>query len=683
MDHASGLSSSGLAELLEIRPTRNKTAWSSKKSDDAGLKAVQNALPILQKYSKNLAGKFKNDSELRFNDLSDLEKAKFKAAEKISLSDFDMDTKNNFGSLRRHNELHLVEAAQFSLNKKFRDISVGKDSINNSIPNSNHTDVQTNNLEACDHFVFNEEVRDISVGKGEINNSSLNSTHTAVQTTLRKIDDWVEQDILTELKENNSDAYEQFLFDVYMMGAKRTKNGVVKSLRRATNDPVLVHEERSLEIQNTLEQSQIDALAEKIREPLMVGELIKSNKSTSNTENAKRVARFLLVHMPDSAAIIDKTLDENALQQEKSKKILGKHYKNPDIYDDAISKKNGISPIYGLLAVIGQRTSTNDSSFEEDVYLAIAQKDFSRSLVTYKADEELKKERLHNELKATASGNDSVVLNSNITPKLPTNVLPLVPRQEKVKSETSLKTGNGFFGVLKRAAAFAVALFLAPLALSTEFNDNSQNSQNSTTNVVDPIGAGHFITPEKPAIEVQTATVFSSTIPSVREEFISISYQDLVGDNVFTAVPVMTLPIIPEGSNVTPLPSFNSVSYNPAYEMSALDQTDVMPLQLPISDNERLLASDFTFEQIPDVITAYYEMRGIDISTQLQTQMDKVPYGLENNHKGHAEDGAFTAIKIAEQEFGADFVNAYGYRSLDLIQSHAPQDKNRSKRTCR
>ena len=82
--------------------------------------------------------------------------------------------------------------------------------------------------------------------------SPLNIPTIAVQTTLRKIDEWADVEMVSDLKQPNPDGYNQFLFDVYQLGAKRTKNDVRTLIRRASNDKALELEQAAGDENSTI-----------------------------------------------------------------------------------------------------------------------------------------------------------------------------------------------------------------------------------------------------------------------------------------------------------------------------------------------------------------------------------------------------------------------------------------------
>gem|GEM_PF-3105473 len=117
--------------------------------------------------------------------------------------------------------------------------------------------------------------------------------------------------------------------------------------------------------------------------------------------------------------------------------------------------------------------------------------------------------------------------------------------------------------------------------------------------------------------------------------------------------------------------NFNDVTVNnasPASIEAPIKLSDTFSLK-----TQPYQSSTLTFETIPHMVKAYYDMQNIEIPNTLQVQFDKFNVGMRevNNpaYKGHAEEATFEILKISTREFGADFLNSNGYEALDLIQS--------------
>lgn len=245
--------------------------------------------------------------------------------------------------------------------------------------------------------------------------------------------------------------------------------------------------------------------------------------------------------------------------------------------------------------------------------------------------------------------------------------IPKVTTKEKIKKFSAVALATIFAFVATPNAVFNTGVepetidaqvnIDTPEIPTIEINQSNLGNgafANATGSLFNPVSQSP-IKPESEENADSLINLYSDTAPSYS-----------------TNVPSMPAPVLEMSNNVI-TENFNDTVYG----YSAPSTVDVPSIDtVPTAEMNTTYAptkmtNNFTFEQIPLVVKAYYEQQGIEIPNALQRQLNKFEFGLENQnnptYKGHVEMAAFDAVKIAVGQFGNDFLSQHGYTALDLI----------------
>lgn len=657
----------------------HKKAWIT--HHDPALKAVENALPILEKYSKRLAGKLKNNNALRFNDLTPLEQARFLAAEQVALLGKEGDTAQQFRSFRQENESKTIADAQNIITQHYANINTSAD---------------------------------------EIHKSGFNTpNHRSTETLLRRIDDWMDIELVEDLKINDPNAYAQFLFEVHMMGAKRTKKMMETSYRRVINDPLLIAEENAKKIEDSLAQDTIDALADKIREPLMIAGLKRDNQSYAGDDNIKNVAKFLLVHMPEALVRIEQDIDTKILNAKKradfeEKFMLNKAKKPNMVFNGVTALENGekLSLSDALLAKLAKRMSSNDSDFEEDLIFAQTEKyNFTKAIVEEKdAESKIAKEKAANNKDDTPvvlkqprfllTENLRVSNENNENQKIkPTNVVPLA----SAKNKQHLKSGT----VLKRKPSFP---FLRKLARASQSLVAGAFAFSSTVIVSATLLGTAFISTQNDKVDVDQGNIMANAIlatPTIlnllpadavnelnrvsQKPSVDISTVNLMGmmksgasfDPIIIPSPETTIagrhhvtPTAPTSPNTGEEETIVKASYSlpkshgdndnvrvqSDFAMAAFAPELVTPEmsshaftnEMAEKSKESNVPSITTFDHISDAVRAFYAHKNQDVPDRTNDYLNQLSKSIDGSGKATIDDRAYDVAYLVYKDVGTE-----------------------------
>lgn len=393
-----------------------------------------------------------------------------------------------------------------------------------------------------------------------------------------------------------------------------------------------------------LSDTDIQNLADKLKGPLTVAGIEKFNRSNASEENAYRVAKFMLMYMPE---VVD-YLNNDPLARPRSA-------------NDHIHHGASQSPFAKMLAVVGAHTSSQNSDLEEDAYFASVQKDiFFKEVVINKADNGISTitDTTPSAFMLPESLRVRQVLPAHVKPSRPSSLLlqesDRLPETKSVMVAKHPDVNNRddeggtqpyseprFSWGMAKVASLAAALAFLPLPVNNIGNL-------SLSSLFDKV-AGIALFPNNNSVTVASSVV-SGESPDVLSYLQSSSTLQLVEDNGEDIILPNPDTNVARAFNLS-IPAVTYVS-QPLSPQTVSD-TFVLSTKSIEPTVTNILQSDFTFEQIPDVIAAYYEREGVDISPNLKNQFAKFEDGLTNGKKGHVEMAAFDSIKLLVSQFGS------------------------------